>query len=413
MNPEARRQCPVLDPSARALHAEAAGLRAQGPATRVVLPGDVLAWSVTRFAQIKALTSDHRVSRDPHRHWPGLAGIPEGWPLSAFVLSESAFNSYGSEHRRLRALISTAFTPRRTEALRPRVKAIVDRLVTGLTRVEPGQPVGLRAAFAYHVPAEVICDLFGVPSRMRAQMRRLIDGVLNTSAGAEQARADFLDLRACMAALIADKRAHPGQDMVSDLIAARDTEGRLDEEQLIGTCILMVGAGSETAVNLILKAVHALLTHPDQLALLRAGTVTWADVIEETLRAEGAVGHMPLRYAVEDIDLGDGVVITAGDAIILGFGAAGRDPAVHGADADVFDATRHSKEHLAFGHGPHFCLGAPLARIEADIALRELFGAFPHLALADPGRPPRPLESFVINGFQELTVLLSPVPATA
>ncbi|MCM2431028.1 cytochrome P450 family protein [Streptomyces sp. RKAG337] len=368
---------------------------------------------MTRFAQIKALTSDRRVSRDPRQHWPALAEISEDWPLSALVLPESAFNSYGPEHRRLRGLISTSFTPRRTEALRPQVQRIVDRLITDLIAVEPGHSVDLRATFAYKVPTEVICDLFGVPSELRPWMRRVIDAALHTAASPEQAQADFLDLRSCMAALIADKRAHPGQDMTSDLIAARDAEGQLDEEQLIGTCILMVGAGSETAVNLILKAVHALLSHPDQLALLRAGTVTWADVIEETLRSEGPIEHMPLRYAVEDIDLSDGVLIKAGDAILLGFGAAGRDPAVHGADADTFDATRSDKKHLAFGHGPHICLGAPLARMEADIALQALFSTFPNLALTDPGQAPRHQESFVANGFQEMSVRLSPEPTAA
>ncbi|WP_434600575.1 cytochrome P450 family protein [Streptomyces sp. A5-4] len=400
-----------MDPTGSSLHAEAASLRAQGPATQVALPGGVVAWSVTRFAQIKALTSDRRVSRDPRRHWPALAEISDDWPLSALVLPESAFNSYGPEHRRLRGLISTAFTPRRTEALRPQVQRIVDRLITDLIAVEPGHPVDLRATFAYKVPTEVICDLFGVPSELRPWMRRVIDAALHTAASPEQAQADFLDLRSCMAALIADKRAHLDQDMTSDLITARDAEGQLDEEQLIGTCILMVGAGSETAVNLILKAVHALLSHPDQLALLRIGTVTWGHVIEETLRTEGPIEHMPLRYAVEDIDLGEGVLIKAGDAIILGFGAAGRDPAVHGPDADTFDATRGNKEHVAFGHGPHFCLGAPLARMEADIALRALFETFPNLTLSDPGQVPPHQESFVANGFRELSVRLSPGPA--
>ncbi|MFD7898989.1 cytochrome P450 [Streptomyces sp. NPDC059743] len=368
---------------------------------------------MTRLDQIKSLTSDRRVSRDPRQHWPALSEISPDWPLNALVLPESAFNSYGPEHRRLRGLISTAFTPRRTEALRPKVQRIVDRLITDLIAVEPGHSVDLRATFAYMVPTEVICDLFGVPSQMRPWMRRVIDAALHTAASPEQAQADYLDLVACMRALIADKRAHPDKDMTSDLIAAWDTEGRLDEEQLIGTCILMVGAGSETAVNLILKAAHALLSNPDQLALLRTEAVTWADVIEETLRSEGPIEHMPLRYAVEDIDLGGGVLIKQGEAIILGFGAAGRDPAVHGRDADTFDATRANKEHLAFGHGPHFCLGAPLARMEADIALRALFGNFPNLALAHPDQPPLPQESFVANGFQSLDVVLSPAPSQA
>jgi 2-hydroxy-5-methyl-1-naphthoate 7-hydroxylase len=372
----------------------------------VALPGGVEAWSVTRHDVIRRLAADRRVSRDPRQHWPALADIPQDWPLNVWVRLESAFTSYGLDHRRLRNLIATAFTPKRTEALRPLVQALVDRLIDGLRAVEPGQPVDLRSQFAYVIPTEVICDLFGVPAGMRAWTRRVIDAALNTAATPEQAGADFQDLLTCMGTLLAAKRAEPGEDLTSDLIAARDGEFKLDEQQLVSTLILMIGAGSETAVNLIAKATVALLTHPEQLASLRSGALEWSEVIEETLRVEGPIMHMPLRYAVEEIDLGDGVVIGQGDAILLAFGAAGRDPALHGGSADHFDAARAVKDHLAFGHGVHYCLGAPLARMEADIALRALFGAFPELALAVPVDQLRPQESFIANGHQELPVTL-------
>ncbi|MGW0940606.1 cytochrome P450 family protein [Streptomyces sp. NPDC002666] len=376
------------------------------------LPGEVTAWSVTRHDVIRELAADRRVSRDPRQHWPALESVPQDWSLNVWVRVVSAFTSYGADHRRLRSLISTAFTPRRTEALRPLVQALVDRLITELKETAPGESVDLRARFAYVIPTEVICDLFGVPADMRSWMRRVIDAALNTGAGPEQAAADYGDLFGCMAALIAAKRAEPGEDMTSDLIAARDGEAKLDEEQLVSTLILMIGAGSETAVNLISHAAIALVTHPEQLALVRAGEIGWDAVIEETLRRDAPIMHMPLRYAVEDIDLGD-VVIKKGDAILLAFGAAGRDPAVHGDSACEFDATRESMDHLAFGHGVHFCLGAPLGRMEADIALRALFGAFPDLALAVPESELVPQASFIAHGYQQLPVILRPADVAA
>lgn len=362
---------------------------------------------MTRHSVIKDLTSDRRVSRDPRQHWPALPDIPEDWPLNVWVRVSSAFTSYGDEHKRQRHLLASSFTPRRTERLRPQVEAIVARLISDLSRLEPGEVIDLRSQFAYQVPTEVICDLFGVPQEMRPRTRRVIDAALHTAASPEQARTDYADLRSCMADLVDHKRADPGPDMTSDLLAARVGDSSLDEQQLIDTLILMIGAGSETAVNLIAKAVYALLTHPEQHALLRQGGLDWEAVIEETLRAEGPIMHMPLRYAVEDIDLGEGVMIRKGEAIILAFGAAGRDPALHGATAGTFDATRPNKEHLAFGHGPHFCLGASLARMEADIALRALFDTFPDLRLADPDSAPLPQESFIANGHRELPVILA------
>ncbi|GCD93163.1 cytochrome P450 family protein [Embleya hyalina] len=397
--------CPFLDPTGADLHTEAAGLRDRGPATPVRLPGGVRAWSVTRRDTIKFLVSDRRVSRDAAAHWPALRDVPRNWQLDVWVRTDSAFNAHGREHRRLRALIATAFTPRRTEELRPRVQEIVDRLITDLHIVETGQPVDLRAAFARKVPTEVICDLFGVPPHMRARSLHVIDAALHTAADPDQATADYRELRACMGELVAHRRAHPGPDMTSDLIAARDGDGHLTETQLVDTCILMIGAGSDTTVNLILNSVHALLIHPDQHTRLRRASIDWNDVVEETLRLEGPIAHMPLRYAVADIELGEGVTIRRGDAIIIGFGAAGRDPAVH-ADPDVFDPARADKEHLAFGHGPHYCLGAPLARMEADIALRALFAHFPDLTLAHPERALPRRESFIANGLRELPVLL-------
>ncbi len=186
-----------------------------------------------------------------------------------------------------------------------------------------------------------------------------------------------------------------------------ESASQLSETELVDTLLLLISAGHETTVNLLDNAIHLLLTHPEQLAHVRAGRASWNDVIEEALRLRSPVANLPLRYAVEDVQAGD-VLIRKGDAIITAYAAAGRDSAVHGADADVFDVTRTNKDHLAFGHGVHFCLGAPLARMEAAIALPRLFDRFPDLALAEPAGGLRQVQSFISNGHLTLPARLRP-----
>lgn len=395
-----------LDPHARHLHADNAVLRVQGPAARVLLPANVPAWSVTRRAVIERLCADPRVSRDPRRHWPDFADIPSDWALMSFVGMTTAFTTYGADHHRLRNLLLPAFTPERIGALRPLVRDTVVALLRDMRDV--GTVVDLRGSFAQVVAAETMCDLFGVPDEMRAWVRHVIDAVNDPADTREQQRTDFTGLLTCLTKLVAAKHIQPGDDLTTVLIAARDEDDRLGDDELIFALVMMMGGGTGTTGNLIANAVGALLTHPGQLAMVLAGDVDWSAVIEETLRAEGPVQHLPLRYAVEDIDLGEGVVIAKGEAIIMSFGAAGRDPAVHGDAADEFDITRADKDHLAFGHGVHHCIGAPLARMQAAVALPALFEAFPDIRLAVPADQLRRQPAFVYNGYRELPVSLTP-----
>ncbi|WP_433425034.1 cytochrome P450 [Microtetraspora malaysiensis] len=167
----------------------------------------------------------------------------------------------------------------------------------------------------------------------------------------------------------------------------------------------MISAGHETTVNLLGSAVVALLTHPDQLGLVRSGRATWEDVIDETMRWQAPLANLPLRYAVEDISA-DGVQIRKGEAILAGYAAAGRDPGRYGATADRFDITRPTRrDHLSFGHGVHYCLGAPLARLESEVALATLFDRFPGLAPAVPPAELAPIPSFLSNGYRTLPVV--------
>ena len=400
--------CPhQLDPTGSELHAEAARLRDRGPATRVLLPGEVEAWLVTDPVVLRSLFADPRVSKDPHRHWPGYRDLPADWPLHTWVSMRNMFNSQGADHRRLRALIAPAFTGRRIRDLRPRIEEITAGLLDEVASARPGVAVDLRERFANPLPVAVISSLLGITGReAREEMRRLVELFFSTTTTPEQMVAGMETLYRLFGEHVTSRRRDPGDDLTSDLLAMRDEDGtRLSDGELTDTLMLMFSAGHETTVNLIGHAITALLTEPRHLASLRAGELSWEAVVEEALRWQPPLANLPLRFAVEDIAVPGGDTIRAGEPIVAGLLAANRHPEHH-ADGDRFDPARADTAHLSFGHGVHFCVGSQLARLEARIALAALFDRFPRLTAAFGELRQRP--SFISNGHVELLAIPTP-----
>ncbi|QUQ67852.1 cytochrome P450 family protein [Kutzneria sp. CA-103260] len=395
-----------LDIDGADIPGEGARLRDAGSAVPVELPGGVRVWAVPHLETLKSLLLDRRVSKDPELHWAAWrAGeIAADWPLRIWVSVRNMFTAYGRDHQRLRSLVASGFTARRTAALRPWIEQITASLLDDLAA--HGPVADLRARFAYPLPVAVICQLFGVATERRDDLRRVVDSVFDTTRSPAEAQASAEQMYRIFTDLAADKRAHPADDLTTAIIeASSDRHERLTDAEVVDTLILLLTAGHETTVNLLDQAITALLTHPAQLAQVRSGERTWSEVVEETLRWQAPVPYLPLRYAVEDIDLGD-VVIPEGDAILAAYAAAGRDPAVFGGTADDFDLGRELKQHISFGHGIHHCLGAPLARMEATIALEALFTRFPDLSLAVPAGELTHMRSFLSNGHEELPARL-------
>ncbi|MFF3937042.1 cytochrome P450 family protein [Streptomyces phaeofaciens] len=403
----------LLDPSGGCPHAANARLLARGAVAPVVLPGDIEGMAVLGHEALREFLSHPDVAKNA-AHFTALreGRIAEGWSLLTFATVPGMTTADGDDHRRLRSLVSRAFTVRRVEELRPRVAELTESLLAGLERAADadGGVADLRRHFALPLPMGVICELLGVDAGYRDRLHHLSSQVVATDISPADAVAANRELVAVLGEIAADRAEHPGDDLTSGLIAARDEDGdRLAPQELIGTLLLMIIAGHETTLNLITNAVRALCGHRDQLALVRKGEASWADVVEETLRWDAPVSYFPFRYPVRDLTL-DGTLIPKGTPVLAGYSAAGRDPAAHGTDADRFDVTRPARpgaaRGLSLGHGAHYCLGAPLARLEAGIALERLFTRFPGLDLAVP-EPELPRHSsFVGNSVRTLPVRL-------
>jgi cytochrome P450 len=374
-------------------HPVYAELRALGPVHRVRLPvpdAHHETWLVVGYEEARAALADPRLAKD-------------GEKIGVTFLDEELIGKYllvadPPQHTRLRALIAREFTMRRVETLRPRVQEITDELLDAML---PRGRADLVESLAYPLPLTVICELLGVPEIDRAAFRALSSEAVAPSS-AESEYDAFVQLADYLTDLIEDKRCSaPADDLLSSLIRTTAEDGdRLSPQELRGMAFVLLVAGHETTVNLISSGVHALLTHPGQLAELRADMTLLDGAVEETLRYEGPVENATFRYAAEPLDIG-GRAVEAGDAVMIGLTAADRDGVRYPAP-DRFDIRRDARGHLAFGHGLHYCLGAPLARLEARVALRSLLDRCPDLALDGP--PGDWLPGMLMRGMRRLPV---------
>ncbi|MFI7611526.1 cytochrome P450 [Nonomuraea terrae] len=353
--------------------------REESPVARLVAPGFGPFWAVTRHEQARAMLGDPRLEINESSFM--RPDVPEH--CLRYMRTMSEMN--GAEHARLRRLVAPAFTPRRAAAFAPRIEAIVERL---LDELPAGEPVDLLAHFARPLPMEVICELVGIPDADRPQWREY--GAAVASGHGEKFSEAIPAIMEGARAAVAECRAEPGDDLVSDLVRLMEEDGdRLSDDELVTLVWHLVLAG-QTPTNLIANAVVTLLAHPGQLAALRADPELMPRAVEELLRwCAPALLTVP-RFPREDVEI-DGVSIPKGEPVTASITAANRDPRVF-ADAGTFDITREPAPHLGFGHGPHFCVGASLARVQTGVALGALLRRFPDLALAgeapyapDPG----------------------------
>ncbi|MFD8022606.1 cytochrome P450 [Streptomyces lavendulae] len=368
-----------------------AALREKGHVHRVHVPGTGDVWLVLGRDEVRAALTDPRLRNDI-RHsasWESDGGNAIGLNM---------LQTDAPRHTRLRSLVAREFTAGRIDALRPRVRRIADGLLDALP---PAGTADLVAGYALPLPLTVICELLGVPTGDRHHFHAWSTELVAPTSPAAAAAAGG-EMAAYFASLIAAKADAPGTDLMSALVRASAEEDGLSPEELLGMAFLLLVAGHETTVNLISGAVLGLLRHPDQLAALRADASLLDGAVEEALRHDGPVAAAAFRHAAEPVEI-DGVRIPAGDSLMLSLASASRDPRHH-PDPDRFDIRRPARGHLAFGHGVHHCLGAPLARVEGRIALETLLRRMPDLALAcDPDRPER-RSSAMLRGVAALPV---------
>ncbi|GGQ17930.1 cytochrome P450 [Streptomyces mutabilis] len=396
-----------LDPFVTDLDGESARLRAAGPLAAVELPGGVPVWAVTHHAEAKALLTDPRLVKDINVWGAWRRGeIPADWPLIGLANpGRSMLTVDGAEHRRLRSLVAQALTARRVEHMRGRITELTDRLLDELPA--DGGVVDLKAAFAYPLPMYVVADLMGIEEVRLPRLKVLFEQFFSTQTPPEEVVATLTELADVMGDTVAAKRATPGDDLTSALILASEDGDHLTDAEIVSTLQLMVAAGHETTISLIVNSVVNLSTHPEQRALVLSGKAEWSAVIEETLRFSTPTSHVLIRFATEDVPVGDRV-IPAGDALIVSYGALGRDERAHGPTAGDFDITRASpNRHISFGHGPHVCPGAALSRLEAGVALPALYARFPRLDLAVPASQLRNKPVVTQNDLFELPVRLA------
>jgi len=363
---------------------------------QTALPGNTTGWLVTGFQQVREVLADPRFSR-------ALAARP-GRELRGIELisATSLLGLDPPEHTRLRKLVAGTFTARRMQQLVPQIAAIVNELIDRM--LAGPRPADLVSAFSLPLPVQVICQMLGVPPSDQDRFHAWSDALVGDWARDQGEMAAALEaICKYISGLIAVKRAQPADDLISALIAARDNEDRLTEDELVYMCIAVLLGGHETTANMINLSLLTLLAHPAQLARLRADPALLPGAVEELIRyVQLSSALPPARVTTEEVTLG-GVTIPAGGMVFTLFVIANRDPAAF-PDPDTFDITRQPGTHLGFGVGAHHCLGAQLARAELTEAFRGLLGRLPGLRLAVGVDQLRFKQNMTITSLMELPV---------
>ncbi|MFE7749837.1 cytochrome P450 [Streptomyces sp. NPDC057428] len=388
-----------------------AWLREHSPVHRTALPSGVEAWLVTRYADARQALADTRLSKNPAHHAgsanaKGKTGIPGERKAE---LMTHLLNIDPPDHTRLRRLVSKAFTPRRVAEFAPRVQELTDSLIDSF--IEEGK-ADLIHDFAFPLPIYAICDLLGVPREDQDDFRDWAGMMIRHGGGPRGGVARSVKkMRGYLAELIHRKRENPGDDLISGLIKASDHGEHLTENEAAAMAFILLFAGFETTVNLIGNGVYALLRNPSQherleRSLAAGETELLATGVEELLRYDGPVELATWRYATEPVTLG-GQVVAAGDPVLVVLAAADRDPERF-QDADTLDLARSDNQHLGYGHGIHYCLGAPLARLEGQVALATLLKRLPDLRIAAEHADLRWRGGLIMRGLRTLPVEFGP-----
>lgn len=393
-----------------------AWLREHAPVHRTELPSGVEAWLVTRYADARQALADQRLSKNPVHHsetahGKGKVGIPG--ERSANLMTH-LLNIDPPDHTRLRRLVSKAFTPRRVAEFAPRVQELTDQLIDAILD-KPGIEKGeadLIHEFAFPLPIYAICDMLGVPREDQDDFRDWAGMMIRHGGGPRGGVARSVKkMRTYLAELIHRKREDLGEDLISGLIRASDHGEHLTENEAAAMAFILLFAGFETTVNLIGNGTYALLRHPEQRARLQRALAEGdesllATGVEELLRYDGPVELATWRFATQDLVLG-GQRIAEGDPVLVVLAAADRDPERF-ADPDTLDLSRRDNQHLGYGHGIHYCLGAPLARLEGQTAIATLLRRLPDLSLAAEPEDLRWRGGLIMRGLRTLPVEFTP-----
>ncbi|MFL6139104.1 MAG: cytochrome P450 [Frankiaceae bacterium] len=381
-------------------------LRTEGPAHPLIFPHGAKVWLVTKYDDVRQLLGDPRVSKDGRyinqlfaRH-SGVEELEE--EVVDDELAQHMLNSDPPRHTRLRSLVSKEFTLRRMEAFRPRLEVVADELLDAMD--DGRDPVDLVTGYTLPLPIITICDVLGIPSSDEELFRRWAVELVGAGQAPGVVENATREVMAYAQRSIEEKRAHPGDDMMSALIRGKEDD-RLTDDELVQMFFLFTIAGHVTSMHTLTNGIFALLTHPEEMARLRADMSLLPQAIDELQRFDGGVGVATWRFTKEEVTLSDGTVIPAGEILALSVQAAHRDAEKY-PEPNCLDLARRPNGTLGFGHGPHYCIGAPLAHIQSEVALSKLLTRFPDLRLAgDPDSLPWE-KSTLLRGLIELPVHL-------